>query len=192
MNAWIIRPYPHYKYRMNEFLTGDMVAVGWPLLPNLASVSDEALVRLLDKHYGNDAAYKVATEKAKAINAAYECLSELVDRAGPLGQVPDPIANGARQHAPRPSSAPRHVYRERRFTPGFPDTAVFEMFVKSSNILSIGYSVPNHVLYIKFHGGAIYRYSDVPQSEFNSLLESDSKGRYARRNIYWNYSYSRC
>ena len=145
-----------------------------------------------DKHYGDDGQYKLATEKSKAINGAYLNLSELIEATGPLGEVPAHTAAVPRQRPARPHSEPRHVYRERRFTPGFPDPAVFEMFVKSSNILSVGYSVPNRVIYIKFHDGSVYRYDEVPRSAFDSLLQSDSLGRYAHKNIYNKYRYARC
>ena len=34
-NAWVVRPYPHGFYRVSEFLTGNMVAIGWPCVGDL-------------------------------------------------------------------------------------------------------------------------------------------------------------
>ena len=39
--------------------------------------------------------------------------------------------------------------------------------VSSSNIASIGYE--NRTLYVLFHNGGLYAYSDVPESIYNEL-----------------------
>lgn len=35
--AWIVRPYPHGKYRVQEFLSKNIVAIGWPCIGDLSS-----------------------------------------------------------------------------------------------------------------------------------------------------------
>ncbi len=34
-NAWVVRPYPHGVYRVPEFLTGNIVAIGWSCIGDL-------------------------------------------------------------------------------------------------------------------------------------------------------------
>lgn len=47
--AWVVRPYPHGKYRIDEFLEQGIVAMGYPFTGNLSDVSsrDEMKERLL-------------------------------------------------------------------------------------------------------------------------------------------------
>ena len=59
--------------------------------------------------------------------------------------------------------------------------------VQSSNISAIGYDDSNGTLVIEFTSGSAYEYYDVPQYEFDNLLNADSKGSYAHQNIYKNY-----
>lgn len=47
--------------------------------------------------------------------------------------------------------------------------------VKSSNIQSVGHS--NHGLFVRFAGGALYRYPDAPKHVFDELVQADSVGR---------------
>lgn len=48
--AWVVRPHPHGKYRLNEFLERGVVAMGYPHTGDLSDVSsrDEMKERLLD------------------------------------------------------------------------------------------------------------------------------------------------
>ena len=36
--AWVVRPYPHHIYRMQEFLDENMIAIGWPGIGDLSFV----------------------------------------------------------------------------------------------------------------------------------------------------------
>mgnify|MGYP003291661603 CR=1 FL=1 len=57
--------------------------------------------------------------------------------------------------------------------------------VSSSDLSSVGYE--NGTLYISFHSGGLYSYSDVPQHVYSALLNAPSKGRYFHayiRNVY--------
>jgi len=137
-----------------------------------------------DRHQGRDAA-AAAHVKAVAINAAYEFLSELAETA----TLSPPATPRARTYE---TYRTRHTYREKTYTTGFPDSSVFEVFVKSSNIVSAGYNPTMRILYLKFHGGSVYRYYDVPKAVFDELLSASSHGRYANRNICHSFRYERC
>lgn len=50
--------------------------------------------------------------------------------------------------------------------------------VESSNLASVGYDHDTATLEIKFHSGAIYQYSGVPQDIYESLINAGSKGAY--------------
>ena len=66
-----------------------------------------------------------------------------------------------------------------------------KIYVASSNIRTIGYSPAEAILEIEFLKGEIYQYYDVPQFEFDNLMEAESKGKYANQNIYKVYKYVR-
>ena len=63
--------------------------------------------------------------------------------------------------------------------------------VSSSNILSIGYDPSTQVLEVEFISGAVYQYFNVPEAEFESFLNAESKGRYLNANIK-HYPYTKC
>jgi hypothetical protein len=62
--------------------------------------------------------------------------------------------------------------------------------VESSNILSIGYDETESVLYVNYKTG-IYRYDGVDKSTYESLMSSDSKGRFMNENIKGQFNYSK-
>ena len=126
-----------------------------------------------------------ATEHSKRINAAYEHLSELFE----IGSLP----HSKSRTNPTPSSKPQqtyrtqHTYNRKPFTTGFPDPNVFEVFVKSSHIISTGYDRITGTLYIKFEGNVVYAYLHVPESVFSDFLAAESHGKFAHRSIYQQY-----
>ena len=61
--------------------------------------------------------------------------------------------------------------------------------VKSSNIDSVGYE--NENLYIQYQSGAIYKYKNVPKVIYESLMDSDSKGRYMNSSIKTKFEYEK-
>lgn len=61
--------------------------------------------------------------------------------------------------------------------------------VTSSNIHAIGYDPDSQTLEIEFNSGAVYDYSDVPQSEYDGFIGADSKGKYFHANIKNRYSF---
>jgi hypothetical protein len=61
--------------------------------------------------------------------------------------------------------------------------------VTSTNIHAIGYNPDSQTLEIEFNSGAVYDYSDVPQSEYDGFIGADSKGKYFHANIKNRYSF---
>lgn len=60
--------------------------------------------------------------------------------------------------------------------------------VDSSNLDAIRYLTDQSILEIRFKDGSVYQYSDVPQYEYDELLNASSKGTYANQNIYKRYT----
>jgi len=50
-------------------------------------------------------------------------------------------------------------------------------------IAKIGYSKRRHILEIEFVNGAVYRYFDVPVSQYRELMSAESKARFYDSNI---------
>src|SRR5947209_6757510 len=123
-----------------------------------------------DLCHGDPERERVANAKAIAINQAFEYLSTLLERTDTItlsgGFVPGPAPRAAVSPEPRPSRT--------QSAQGFPDPSVFEVFVRSPYIYSIGYNRSTQILYIKFYRkGAMhfdtYRYLEVPESVFRNF-----------------------
>ncbi len=63
--------------------------------------------------------------------------------------------------------------------------------VVSSNIHSVGYDATENVLQVRFHGGALYRYLNVPENVYRGFLEADSAGRYLNTEVKGKYEYEK-
>jgi hypothetical protein len=61
--------------------------------------------------------------------------------------------------------------------------------VVSGNIRSIGYDTDKRILEVEFKSGSIYQYSNVPEHEYEGLLNASSKGRYLNNHIKDRYTY---
>ena len=61
--------------------------------------------------------------------------------------------------------------------------------VSSSNVSSVGYEYSENALYVEFNSGAIYKYYDVPEHEYEQLLNASSIGSYLWSHIRDIYSY---
>ena len=61
--------------------------------------------------------------------------------------------------------------------------------VESSNIASIGYDPENEILEVEFNHGGVYQYSDVPQDEYENLMNAESHGKYFSANIRNDYEF---
>lgn len=59
--------------------------------------------------------------------------------------------------------------------------------VESSNIVKIGYSKEDEKLRVEFKSGMVYDYFGVPECVHQSLMASDSKGKFFARFIRNNY-----
>ena len=55
--------------------------------------------------------------------------------------------------------------------------------VESSNISQIGYDELEFVLYVTFHNGSTYFYTDMPMNIWEGFLDAPSKGSYFWQNI---------
>ena len=127
-----------------------------------------------------------ATRRSQEINNAYEILTEYIEINGSISAVQIKHTSLAR------TTSPSHRYANRTFTPGFPDETVFEVFVKSSHIVSAGYNPHSRKMYIKFDRGEVYEYFEVPEHIWDKFMMAESHGKYAHKYIYWNFSYRRC
>ena len=59
--------------------------------------------------------------------------------------------------------------------------------VQSSNIRSVGFEASSSTLEVEFNSGSVYQYLNVPESEYEGLMNAASKGRYLNRNIKGRY-----
>jgi len=141
-----------------------------------------------DLHQGDTAREQAAHERAVAINHAFEHVSGLLQRRDRIVVSMETAAA-----SPRTRSADyRASRRETQPSAGFPDSSIIEVHVRSSNIHSIGYDRARRILYIKFLGGRLYRYFEVPEALFREFLAADSKGRFANRFVYSRFRYEPC
>lgn len=62
---------------------------------------------------------------------------------------------------------------------------------ESSSVASVGYDSRSKTLEVEFTSGSVYRYFDVPESEYRGLLGADSVGRYLNQSIKSTYRYGR-
>lgn len=63
--------------------------------------------------------------------------------------------------------------------------------VESSMIEAWGYDQSTNALYVRFKGGKLYRYADVPAAEIESLQQAESIGRFINATIKPNYACER-
>jgi hypothetical protein len=60
--------------------------------------------------------------------------------------------------------------------------------VSSSNLASVGYDEATKTLEVEFKKGSTYQYEDVPQSEYERLMDAESVGSYFASNIKDRYT----
>lgn len=64
--------------------------------------------------------------------------------------------------------------------------------VNSTNIDSVGYNADTQTLTVKFRvSGQTYEYLNVPQTLYEGLMASESKGKYINDNIRSQFNYRR-
>ena len=63
--------------------------------------------------------------------------------------------------------------------------------VKSRMLAAVAYSDHWQQLYLRFRSGDVYCYRGVPVERYAGLLAAESKGEYARSQIFNRYPYQR-
>ena len=63
--------------------------------------------------------------------------------------------------------------------------------VRSSSLVSVGYSQGTRTLEVEFRGNRVYRYSAVPQTVYDGLMQASSIGSYFHEHIRDRYEYDR-
>lgn len=63
--------------------------------------------------------------------------------------------------------------------------------VSSSNIVSVGYDSNTMTLEVEYKGASVYQYFDVPESMYQALMQSDSKGAFMHANVKDAYRYTK-
>jgi hypothetical protein len=63
--------------------------------------------------------------------------------------------------------------------------------VSSTNVASIGYDQNTVTLEVEFKDGTLYQYFDVPETVYNELLQTGSKGKFLHANVYNRYRYTK-
>ena len=130
-----------------------------------------------DRHHGQST-HAIALERATAINDAYAFL--LAALASNRDRAPSVAPHSARPPSARPPS--RHGGGD-SVPGGFPDASVLEIFVKPSNIISVGYNRATADLFVKYLGHRIYRYRGVPSTVVAALLEAPSASDFVSAHI---------
>gem|GEM_PF-6961701 len=131
-----------------------------------------------DRFYGRPELEQLAVKKTQRINLAYKTLlQELTADSPQRGNESKGEYDGN----------PRHRYSWQKYSEGFPDSSVAEIFLNSSHVFSAGYNKNRWVLYLKFLGDEIFVYFDVPEFIFQHLLLAHSPGKYAMRFIYGRF-----
>lgn len=115
-----------------------------------------------DKYETDTNDYNLATEKSKLLNEAYGILKNYV----PIIQNKEDDFFKDNNH--------QDSKRER---------------VNSSNIYSVGYSYETNTLQIEFKNRQVYEYYNVPVNIYIEFMNSQSKGKYATKYIYYKYKY---
>ncbi|GAB4326078.1 MAG: hypothetical protein Kow0074_20250 [Candidatus Zixiibacteriota bacterium] len=84
-SAWAIRPFPHGKYRIREFVEQGMAAIGWPAIGDMSGRSREDIRSVLRTTYYKDAS-------AQALGQATGIIDRFVNQIHPGNAVLIPDA----------------------------------------------------------------------------------------------------
>ena len=133
-----------------------------------------------DRHHGQ-VTHVVAVERATAINDAYAFLLAVLERDRDGEHTPAPAG------APPPARAASRAASPAVSRDGFPDPAVLEIFVKPSNIISVGYNSATSDLFVKYLGHRIYRYRGVPPTVVEALLKAPSASAFVSAHVDRHY-----
>lgn len=83
-NAWVIRPYPHHKNRIKEFLQQNIVAIGWPEFGNLTNYESRSEIKKVVRDYYKNESNQSIGQKAGII---YRFRTEI--EKGDIVLIPD-------------------------------------------------------------------------------------------------------
>lgn len=61
----------------------------------------------------------------------------------------------------------------------------------SNNIRLLRYNSDTTTLEVSFHSGGVYQYFDVPQHEWKTFKDVESKGKFLNNSIKGRYRYSK-
>ena len=65
------------------------------------------------------------------------------------------------------------------------------MPVSSSNVVALGYDSANQIVYVQFVDNRLYIYKNVPEWDYQGLVNAPSIGSYLHRNFKNVYAYER-
>lgn len=169
----------------------EILRIHWPItLDELKRAYRNHVVRSHPDKFTAREDQDAAREITKAINEAFELLCEFLEQSRDAadGKSQTEFERYARSNEGRP----RHTYNGKPFTPGFPDETVFEWFIRSSWIISVGYHEESQTLYIKIAGSGVYEYAQVPREVFVKFVKTSTPGKYAHAHILGHYAYRKC
>ncbi|HSX17188.1 MAG TPA: KTSC domain-containing protein [Patescibacteria group bacterium] len=64
------------------------------------------------------------------------------------------------------------------------------ILVNSSNLITVGYDAASKMLEVEFQSGKVYQYMNVPESLYQDLMTSTSKGQFFHDNIMNQYDFT--
>lgn len=117
----------------------------------------------------------------------FPVLSLIALHLGSCGHEDRTAPGAPRERASRGPRAPKYDGSTRDEPTSIPREAVV-----SSNLKSVGYDEDSSTLEVEFQSGSVYRYAEIPSSEYRALMSAASKGRYFNAHIKnGGYSYRR-
>ena len=63
--------------------------------------------------------------------------------------------------------------------------------LESKMFTSVGYDADKQILYLRFQSGDVYRYFEFPDTEYQTFLSAESKGRFFLAHIRDHFRYER-
>jgi hypothetical protein len=62
---------------------------------------------------------------------------------------------------------------------------------ESKLLASSAYDAGQHILYLRFRSGEVYRYFGIPEKQYREFLDAESRGRYFLSHIRNQFRYER-
>jgi predicted Mrr-cat superfamily restriction endonuclease len=70
--CWVVRPYPNGQYRMKEFLDESVVAIGWPDIGDLESMTDQEIRDSIQRGKSGDSERSISLQSGMVIRFSKE------------------------------------------------------------------------------------------------------------------------